>query len=103
MNGATALPWASSSRPPITRMTTMTGIIQNFLRILRKLQSSFRNDIRTHLSELPRHGFRSGSGRIPRKPVRGYIRREAQAQGVLPKHPKQERQRSYYQQEYRAH
>src|SRR5574342_15672 len=45
MNGATAEPWLSTISAPSSAITSRIGSSQNFLRALRKAQSSLRNDM----------------------------------------------------------
>ena len=45
MNGANALPWVSTMRPPTSAIATRMGYSQSFRRALRKAQSSWTKDI----------------------------------------------------------
>src|SRR5580658_6881146 len=89
MKGATAEPFASTSRPPNIAITTKTGSSQYFLRTRRNNQNSFRNETIGY-SELLLHGAECGCGRVTRDPVGlgGAIR--LQPKGIVAEHPLQQ-------------
>src|SRR3546814_10513698 len=91
MNGATADPWVSTTRPPNSTITSSIGSSQNFLRIRRNRHSSARKDI--GVSELIGHG-RAGVGlAVARNPVAGGLGIEAPVQRILAEQPQQQRRR----------
>src|SRR3546814_11465567 len=93
MNGATAEPWVSTTRPPNSTITSSIGSSQNFLRIRRNRHSSARKDI--GVSELIGHG-RAGVGLgVARDPVAGGVGLEAPVQRILAEQPQQQRRRGH--------
>src|SRR3979490_2669073 len=69
MNGATAEPWVSTTKPPNIAITSKRGSSHNFLRTRRKCQSSCKNSISTP-SEQVLHAVRGGSRRCANDPIR---------------------------------
>src|SRR5690242_15162872 len=91
MKGATAVPSASTIKPPKTSSISTIGTSQNFFRTRRKSHSSLRIYIRPRStvrgrSELPLHGFRSRRQRGTRDPIAFEIVPPGERQHVPPPH-----------------
>src|SRR5579883_1617646 len=70
MNGATALPCASTSSAPTINITNKMGSSQYFLRVRRKAPNSLRNEsIGSLRLELIHHRIGRRSGRLALDPV----------------------------------
>src|SRR5580693_6425805 len=89
MKGATAEPFASTSRPPNSAMTRKTGSSQYFLRTRKNSQNSLRNEI-IGCSELLLHGAERGFGGVAGDPVGVGSAIRLQPKGVFAEHPFQE-------------
>src|SRR5580704_5004985 len=84
MKGATALPCASNSSAPITSITTSMGSSQNFLRVRKKLQNSFKKYfISLSFLELVCHGFRRRPRRTALNPIAASPRISLQTQWIF--------------------
>src|SRR5262245_43436226 len=116
MNGATALPWVSTIRPPNTTIISSTGSSQYFFRTRKNRQNSSKNAIRappasrtgTGRLELVAHRVARRPGRLTHDPVTTGSRLAPQAQCVLAQQAHQHGQRRHHDEEdeaehHRAH
>src|ERR1700691_5561774 len=92
MKGATAEPFASTSRPPNIAITRKTGSSQYFLRTRKNIQNSFRNETIGY-SELLLHGAERGCGRVTGDPVGLGSTIRLQPKGIVTEHPLQQADR----------
>src|SRR5262245_29241959 len=99
MNGAIALPLASTMRPPNTAIITSTGMSQYFFRARTNAQSSPANSV-TIASKLVDHRVAGRAGWLSLNPVRWDVGLETQPQRILPARPQQESKRGDRREEY---
>src|ERR1041384_3307593 len=86
MNGATALPFVKTIRPPKIPIITRIGKSQNFLRALIKAQSS-RASPSIFGSELVFHCIRRDTGRVALHPVARRVTVDPQIEKILAERP----------------
>src|SRR5687768_2784289 len=93
MNGASADPWAKTSREPTSSITTMIGSSHHFLRSFMKAQSS-ASRLMFPFSELASEVALARRTLRPRNPEASM--RRTPNHGVAPEHPHQKTDRSQH-------
>jgi hypothetical protein len=87
MNGATAEPLLSTTRPPNTTIINRTGSSQNFLRTRIKRHNSSRKSNTKFPSELIFHRLGLRSRGLPSDPVAAAFGLSLEPEQVFPKRP----------------